>query len=134
MKQIILAISVAFAFTACSEDNISIGPDLQGIDEDQAYISVYVAVEDLEASSGGCAEGTYVHHLGNAQVLLHYLDEERPISQDAILIGYTDKGGYMVFDDLPQGNYNVTVISIFGTEQQDIYASKGKVTKVFVRF
>ena len=135
MKHLILAISVVCAVTACSEDNISISPDLQGINEDQAYISVYVAVEDLEAKNGGCAEGgTYVHDVEGAEVSIDYLGEERPIAQDVILIGFTDKRGYIRFDDLPQGNYRIKVVSIFGTEKQKIYSSKGKLTKVFVQF
>ena len=134
MKQLALAISAAFAFTACSEDSISISPNFNGIDEDQAHISVYVAVEDLEANNGGCAERTYVHDLEGAEVSIFYLDEERPISADAILVGYTDKDGIAVFEDLPQGNFNVEVVSSFGTEQKKTTTSLGKLTKVFVRY
>lgn len=135
MKQLLLAVSSILAFTACSEDSISISPDFQGIDEDQAHISVYVAVEDLEANNGGCVDRTtYVHDLKDAEVSVFYLDEERPISADAILVGSTDRDGMVVFVNLPQGNFNIKVVSSFGTEQQKITTSLGKLTKVYVRF
>jgi len=134
MKHLLLAVSAAFAFTACSEENISISPDLQSVGQDEAHIFVYVAVEDLAANNGGCAEGTYVHEIEGAEVFIYYLDEERPISADAILAGLTDKKGMIVFDDLPQGNFKVEVITKFGTEHQEAKTKLGKLTKIFVRF
>lgn len=134
MRQLLLIFSAACLFAACSGDNISISPDQLGIDEDQAYLSVYVAVEDLEANSGGCAEGTYVHALEGAEISVFYLDEERPISPDAILTGFTNKKGVLVFEELPKGNFKVVVNSKYGTEQRAIATVLGKMTKVFIRF
>ena len=134
MKQFVLLISVLCAFTACDEDQLSIAPDTLAIGEDQTYISVHVVVEDLAANNGGCAEGTYVHNVQDAEVSVFTQDDERFISPDALLVAYTDKNGDVSFKDLPEGRYLVKVESEFGHEKQSAKVAVGKGTKIFVRF
>ena len=134
MKNLLLTISVALVCVACSEDSIINSQDLPVIDEDQAHISVHVVVEDPEAKNGGCIKGTYVHNVEGAEVSVYYLDEERPISANTILMRSTDKDGIVKFEDLPKGNFKVSVVSSFGTEQHKLTTSLGKLTKVYIRF
>ena len=41
--------------------------------------------------------------------------------------------GMIVFEDLPKGNFNLKIVSSFGTEHQKVTTSLGKLTKVFMK-
>ena len=133
MKQFLFTIAIAFIFSACSADNLVIDNDLQGIEEDQAYMLVHVIVQDPLANNGGCAEEAYVNNVEGAVVSLFFLDEERPISADAMLIGQSDKVGRVIFEGLPEGPFQVKIGSHLGAEQRVVRTVLGKTTEVIVR-
>ena len=130
MKNFTLLAFVFLLFSSCVKEDLT--PLV--IESEDGITRLYVKVSFYDSSlDHGCGEGEVVP-VTDGEAFLYVKSNETADGKFSIMQGQTDAAGLIKFENLEGSDYELEVISPYGTKEQNVFAVSGKTTRIQVRF